>query len=163
MKKIHVKPKKLSLGPKYPLFGYIKARICKIIATFEISTLEFFIFQSCVQTKKFLNLGPKMSFSAVWSIIFEKPLSYLKSAPSTLSNCKILCKNKYAGIKNTLFGHFWAGNLKIYSHGLKSLHLEPNLPYLGVLDTSFENLLSYLKSVCSTFSYWNVWYKKKVC
>ena len=97
MKKIHVKPKKLSLEPKYPLFGYIKARISKIIVIFEISTLEFFIFQSCVQTKKFLNLGPKMPFSAVWSIIFEKPLSYLKSAPSTLSNCKILYKNKYAG------------------------------------------------------------------
>ena len=46
-------------------------------------------------------------------------LSYLKSAPSNLSNCKISRKNKKKlkfGIKNTLFGYFWARISKNYCH-----------------------------------------------
>ena len=42
-------------------------------------------------------------------------LSYLKSKPSNLSNCKISGKNKNT-IKNALFGYFWAGILQKYCH-----------------------------------------------
>ena len=50
---------------------------------------------------------------------FEKLLSYFKSAPSNLCNCKILLKNKNRQIwenKNPLFRYFWARFLKYYCH-----------------------------------------------
>ena len=45
-------------------------------------------------------------------------LSYLKSAPSNLSNCKILRKKKQTKFetKNALYGLFWARILKNYCH-----------------------------------------------
>ena len=67
---------------------------------------------------------------------FEKPLSYLKSAPSKLSYGKVWCfmpriclipkfrekKKKVSkfGIKNALFGYFWARILKKLLSYLKS-------------------------------------------
>ena len=53
--------------------------------------------------------------------ILQKLLSYLKSAPSNLSNRKIFAKKKTKmpqfGTRNALFGYFWAilavlGNFK---------------------------------------------------
>ena len=46
-----------------------------------------------------------------WARNFKTLLSYLKSAPSNLSNCKIPQKNTKTpkfGTKNALFGYFWA-------------------------------------------------------
>ena len=45
-------------------------------------------------------------------------MSYLKSAPSNLSICKIWQKTKMPkfGTKNALFGYFWARILKNYCH-----------------------------------------------
>ena len=51
----------------------------KTIVIFEISTLKF---------------HPKMLDLCVSGLEFEKKLSYLKSAPSNLSNCKIFRKKK---------------------------------------------------------------------
>ena len=50
--------------------------------------------------------------------IFEKLLSYLKTAPSNSSNCKVCYKNK------------------------KSLNLGSKIPYLVALGSIFEKLLS---------------------
>ena len=45
-------------------------------------------------------------------------MSYLKSAPTNLSDCNILQKNKNALIwdQNALFGYFWSRILKNYCH-----------------------------------------------
>ena len=51
--------------------------------------------------------------------IFKKLLSYLKSAPSNLSNWKVLQKNPKMskfGTKNALFWYFWARIWKSYCH-----------------------------------------------
>ena len=52
-----------------------------------------------------------------WARVLKKLLSYLKSAPSNLSNCKILRKKmpKF-GAKNALPGYFWARILENYCH-----------------------------------------------
>ena len=89
-----------------------------------------------------------------WDWNFKKLLPYLKSAPSNLSNCKIVRKNKNAkfGTKNALFGYFWAIILKTYCHiwnqyhwicliakfckkkqnKTKKTNLGPKIPYLGI-------------------------------
>ena len=90
-----VKPKtKISLGLKYLSFGHIKLELEQSITVFEISTLQFFKFQSFLQLKKFLNLGPKIPYLGVLGSTFEKLLSYLKSASSNLSCCKVRCENR---------------------------------------------------------------------
>ena len=43
-----------------------------------------------------LKFGTKMSDLGIFGLEFENILSYLKSAPSTLSNCKISWKNENA-------------------------------------------------------------------
>ena len=83
------------------------------IVIFEISTFEFVYLQNLAEKQKCLNLGTKMLlgifdqkcliwiflfknalFGYFWGRILKILLSYLKSAPSNLSNCKILRKNK---------------------------------------------------------------------
>ena len=59
------------------------------IVIFEISVLKYILLQSLVQKLKSLNLGQKMSDLGVFGLESEKKISYLKSAASTLSNCKI--------------------------------------------------------------------------
>ena len=63
-----------------------------------MSTLQFVEMQKIVQnktkqnkTKKKSNLWPKMSYLGNLGCKFEKILSYLKSASSNLSKCKVLC------------------------------------------------------------------------
>ena len=58
-----------------PYLGIFRLEFEKTIVIFEISSLEFL--KNDASTHK-------------------KPLSYLKSAPSNLPNCKILQKNKNA-------------------------------------------------------------------
>ena len=49
--------------------------------------------KNCSKQKE-ANLVPKMPYLGILSCKFEKLLIYLKSAPSNLSKCKVLCKNK---------------------------------------------------------------------
>ena len=46
-------------------------------------------------------------FGYFWARIRKKLLSYLKSAPSNLSNCKILQKCPNLGLKRSYLGTFW--------------------------------------------------------
>ena len=59
-----------------------------------------------------LNFGAESALvSYFWARILKKLLSYLKSAPLKLFNCKILQKNQKIpkfGTKNALFGYFLA-------------------------------------------------------
>ena len=58
-------------------------------------------------------------FGYFWAGIFKKKrLSYLKSGPSHLSNCKFCKKTKMSkfGTKNVLFGYFWVGIWKKCCH-----------------------------------------------
>ena len=61
------------------------------------------------------TFGSKNALFKYFGLAFEKKLlSYLKSAPSNLSHCKILQKKEKPklGTKNALFRYFWAKTLK---------------------------------------------------
>ena len=91
------------------------------IVIFEISTLEFVYLKNFVKKQKCL----------IWVFLgsnFKELLSYLKSAPSNLSNCNISWKNENAEI--------WYRKYLIWV-------------FLGL---NFEKLLSYLKSAPSNLS-----------
>ena len=135
-----------------------------IIAMFQNSILEFVLLQSLVQKEKSLNFGPKNAlFWNFWAGIWKK--SYLKSAPSNLSNCKFREERKIPkyGTKNVWFGYFWARILESYCQVLNQ-HLRicliakfcketkmltfrtknalfqyflPKLPYLGIFGLEF--------------------------
>ena len=67
--------------------------------------------------QKFLNLEPKMPYLGILGCDFEKPLSYLKSAPSNLPCCKVSWKknkNLKFGTKNARFLYFGAGIWKYH-------------------------------------------------
>ena len=54
-----------------------------------------------------------------WGRVFHKLYSYLKTAPSNLSICKILRKKTNmpkVGTKNAWVGYFWSGIWKQYGH-----------------------------------------------
>ena len=64
-----------------------------------------------------------MSDLGIFGLEFENNMSYLKSAPSNLSNWKNFVKEKKLskfGTENALFGYFWAGILKKVLTYLKS-------------------------------------------
>ena len=72
--------------------------------------------ENFVKRWKLLNLGPKISYLGIFELEFlKKLLSYLKSAPSNLSNCKIFGKK------------------------LKRLSLGPKMAYLDIFGLEFEN------------------------
>ena len=84
-----------------------------------------------------------------WATILKILLSYLKSAPSNLSNCKIFQKKPEMltfGTKNAVFGYFWAGILKNYYH-IWNQHLriclivnfckETKMPKFGIKNAIF--------------------------
>ena len=92
--------------------------------------------QNLLEELKYLNLGQKcpiLVFSG-WNLKIILP--YLKSVPSNLSNCWVLCKKQ-------------------------KLNLEPEIPYLGVLSNNLKKILSYLKSEPSNWSCCKVWSKNK--
>ena len=109
---------------------------------------------------------PKMPYLDIFGLESKKKrLSYSKSAPLNLSNCKILWKMKMPKFetKSALFGYFWARILKNYRH-IWNQHLwisvtasfceETTMPKFGTKNTLFgyfwarifKKLLSYLKS-----------------
>ena len=92
------------------------------IVIFEISVLEFVLLQSLVQKQKSLNLVPKMPYFDFLGWNLKIILSYLKSAPSNLSNCKISRKNKMLkfGTKNVylrIFGLEFLNTIVIFKIG----------------------------------------------
>ena len=83
-----------------PYLGVFGREFSKNIVIFEISTFELVKLQNFVKKKKCLNLGPKIPILSIfdqkcfiWVFLgkkFKKKLlSYLKSVPLSLSNCKI--------------------------------------------------------------------------
>ena len=91
----------------------------KTIAIFEISALQFALWQSLVQKQKFLNFRPKCLICVFLGWHLKIILSYLKSAPSNFVNYKISWKNRNRlnrGPKNALFGYFWTRTFKNYCH-----------------------------------------------
>ena len=61
------------------------------LALSKMWTSFFFLLEGAHVTTppgQFLNLGPKMLYFGIFWLEFQKLLSYLKSTPSNLSNCK---------------------------------------------------------------------------
>ena len=109
----------LNLGPKMPCLGIFGLEFEKSIVIFQISVLEFVLLQSLVQKSSSLNLGPKMRVRVLLGWNLKIILSYLKSAPWNLSDCKISWKKTKMlklGTKNALFGYFWTGIWKKHCH-----------------------------------------------
>ena len=114
------------------------------------------------------NFGTKkVLFGNFWFRIFKKLLSYLKSALSTLSICKILQK---FGTKNALFGcfgarllkrhchiwnqHLWICLLALFRKKAKCLNLGPKMLYFRFgyfWARILKQILSYLKSAPSNW------------
>ena len=63
------------------------------------------------------KFGTIMPYLGILGLEFKKLLSYMKSAPSNLSNCKISQKKQ------------------------KSLNLGPKMPYLGIFWLEFEKII----------------------
>ena len=115
---------------------------------FEISTLKLFFLQNFKEKQKCLNLWPKTPNLGILVWDLKVTLSYFKSTPSHLSNCKISRKNKNAWIwdqkcliwvfliKNVLLGIFGHPQIfliaKFCKQKQKYLNLEPEMPYLGI-------------------------------
>ena len=105
-------------GTKSALFGLFLARILKNYDHIWNQHFRISVVAKFCEGGKCLNLGPKMPYLGIfdgkcliWAFltknalfgkfsvrIFKKLLSYLKSAPLNLSNCKILWRNKTAKI-----------------------------------------------------------------
>ena len=63
VKKVHVKAKKNKFGSKISIIWvHFRLEFLKTIAIFQISTLEFFKFQSFGQNQKFLNWNENALF-----------------------------------------------------------------------------------------------------
>ena len=76
----------------------------KAFVIFEINILEFFLKERFLLKWKSFNLGPKMPYLDILGWNLKVLLSYLKSAPPNLPNCKNSdCKMSKFGTKNTLF------------------------------------------------------------
>ena len=109
-------------------------------------------------------------------------LSYLKSVPLNLPDCKIPYQNKIlkSGNQNALFGYFWTGIWKGYCHiwnqhfwhqrsfikatfcaKLKILKSKTKNSYLDVESSNFQKQLSYLKWASSNLSYYKACCKNK--
>ena len=60
----------------------------------------------------------KCQILVFWGWNFRTLLSYLKSASSNLSSCKIMSKKNALkfGTENAWFGYCWTGSWKIYCH-----------------------------------------------
>ena len=85
-------------GTQNDLFGYfLWQRFLKTTVVFKISILTFFYLLNFVKKKKMPKFGTKNAFFGYfWARILKKLLSYLKSASSHLSICKIPRKNQNA-------------------------------------------------------------------
>ena len=141
-----------------PFLDIFGQEFLKPIVIFEISTLKFVYLQNFTEKQKCLNLGPKTPDLGILGWNLKTILSYLKSAPSNLSDCKILRKNKSAWIwdqkylvcvflgknfKNTIV-IFEISTLEFvclqnFTEKQKCLNLWPKKTGLGILGLEFEN------------------------
>ena len=98
--KFHGKTKMPKFGPKMFDLCIFGLEFENNMVIFEISILEFTLLQDFAEKQKYLNLLPKTPYLGIfaknailgyfWADVSKMLLSFLKSAPSNLSNCKIL-------------------------------------------------------------------------
>ena len=81
---------------------------------FEIKALKFVKLKTFKKKQKGINLRPNMPYLSTFWWNFKKVLSYLKTAPSNLSNSKPFRKKKQ-----------------------KYLNMGPKMPYLGIFGVKF--------------------------
>ena len=104
------------------IWVFLRKNFKNAIVIFEISTPKFASFRNFKNKQKCLNFAPKMPywvfltkntvFRYLWIRIKKKLLSYLKSAPSNLSNYKI---SRFR-TKNALLRYFLTISWKNYCH-----------------------------------------------
>ena len=106
--KFGAKTKILNFGPKNALFGYFWARILESYCHVLNQHLRICVIPKFCEETKMLRFGTKNAFfeyfwpKNLYLVIFgleikkKKLLSYLKSAPLNLCNCKTLWNNKNA-------------------------------------------------------------------
>ena len=105
--------KKSQIWNKNALFEYFRFKFEKANFIYEINALEFIQLPKIEQNNNDNSNNENGYFwgsSVFLGQNFEKLLSYLKSAPSNLSNCRISQKKPKMpkfGTKNVLFGYFW--------------------------------------------------------
>ena len=129
------------------LFGYFLARILKILLSYLKSALLNFVYlQNLIKKLKCQDSGPEMPDLGIFDSNVKIILSYSKSPPSHLSNCKIWPGNKNAQIwdqksfiwifltKNVLFGYVSVRILKILVPYLKSTSSSLSISKIGPLD-----------------------------
>ena len=93
-------------GTKNALFDYFYARFLKDYCHISNQHPRISLYPDFAKKQKCLYLRSKMSYLSIFdrkclimvflSSNFKKLMSYLKSAPSNLSNCKVLRRNKNA-------------------------------------------------------------------
>ena len=123
-----------------------------------ISTLKFVKTYSFIPNKKKISLRPKMLHLDVLCSNFEKPFSYLKSAPSSLQ-----CLGGGGGgrIFKKLFSYL---KLSPRMSNFKILQKQTKILQFGTKNALFEcfggynleKLLSYLKSAPSNLSNYKI-------
>ena len=116
------KLKCLDLGPKMPYLGILGKIFRKTFVIFQIGTLKFVYLQNFLKKQKFLNFGPKMPDLGILGLEFEKKYCHIWNQHSRIFvNAKFREKKmpKF-GIKNALFGYFWARIFKKILSYLKS-------------------------------------------
>ena len=103
-------------GTKNALFGCSWGRILKNYCHIWNQHLRISVIAKFYEEKRCLNLGPEGPNLGIFGEELKKLLSYLKSATSNLSNCKIFGKTKVPKFrtKNVLFVYFWARILQIW-------------------------------------------------
>ena len=92
--KFRTKIRILKFGIKNALFGCFRPQFWKTIVIFEINTLEFPLF--CAKNKNSEIWDQKCQISVFCGWNLKTLMSYLKSASSNLSCCKVWCKNENA-------------------------------------------------------------------
>ena len=79
-----------------PYLGYFWVEIWKQFFHIWNQLSQICIIAKFCKKQKCLNLGPKMLILVFLGWNLKTIMSYLKPAPSNLSNCKVLWKNKNA-------------------------------------------------------------------
>ena len=89
--KLHIHRKVTSCHCKINLFFYVQLfQICKNYSHIWNQLPQICLITKLREKNEYLNLGPKIPYLGNLGIELEKPLSYIKSTPFNLSNCKIL-------------------------------------------------------------------------
>ena len=85
--------KLLNCQRKFRIWVFLAGIWKKLLPFSESVPLTFSICEASCKIKKILTFSTKNAlFGYYWARIRKKPLSYLKSTPSNLPNCKVWCK-----------------------------------------------------------------------